>query len=221
MEQFEQIILTALQTKYPGVDAKILGRIAKKTAKTANSEDEAKTIADGITLQQIIDSHADYRATEATQNAVRNYETKHGIKDGKPVAPANQTPPEGGAQTPPAEEIPAWAKQLIADNKAQRDEIAALRAERTTTSRLEQFRAAIASAPDKIRARYEKDFSRLTFKDDEDFNAYLEEIKPDITAIAEDAGRRQPFVSRPLGGGASTGTATEAEADAVVAKLSL
>ena len=63
MEELEQQIFAALQTKFPGVDAKILGRIAKKKAKTATAEADANTIADGITLQQVIDSHADYKAT--------------------------------------------------------------------------------------------------------------------------------------------------------------
>ena len=39
--EFEQLILAALQTKFTGVDAKILGRIAKKYAKTATGTTEA------------------------------------------------------------------------------------------------------------------------------------------------------------------------------------
>ena len=39
---FEELILKALQTKFPGVDAKILGRIAKKRAKTANTADQTE-----------------------------------------------------------------------------------------------------------------------------------------------------------------------------------
>lgn len=53
--------------------------------------------------------------------------------------------------------------------------------------RIAAFRAVIAPAPEKFRARYERDFIRLQFKDDADFAAYLEEIRPDIEAIAKNA----------------------------------
>ena len=90
--EFEQLILAALQTKFPGVDAKILGRIAKKHAKTATgtTEADAKTIVDGITFQQVLESHADYRATEAQKTAIANYESKHNLRDGKPIEQAQQ-----------------------------------------------------------------------------------------------------------------------------------
>lgn len=218
MDQFEQQILTALQTKFNGVDAKILGRIAKKKAKTATSEADVKTIVDGITLQQVIDSHADYRATEAQRTAVEKYESEHNLKDGKPVKPAKQTAEaQGGQQATTAqttsqggqqqqtEVVPAWAQQLINDNKAFRDELNSYKAERTANTRLEAFKAAIAAAPDKIKARYERDFARLQFKDDEDFNSYLEEIKPDIAAIAEDTASKGGAFGSPLGGGAASG----------------
>lgn len=215
MDQLEQLILTALQTKFAGVDAKILGRIAKKKAKTATSEADVKTIVDGITLQQVIDSHADFRATEARKTAVENYESEHNLKDGKPVETAEQTAQQGGQQTTPQtaqqggqqpdEKVPAWAQRLFDDNKAIRDEIKGYKAERTANTRLEAFKAVIAAAPDKIKARYERDFARLQFKDDDDFNSYLEEIKPDIAAIAEDSASKGGSFGSPLGGGAASG----------------
>lgn len=219
---FEQLILTALQTKFAGVDAKILGRIAKKHAKTATgtTEADAKTIVDGITFQQVLESHADYRATEAQKTAVANYESKHNLRDGKPVEAQQQqisqqeqnqggvqTTQQGGQQT--EEKIPAWAQKLMNDNKALREELNGYKVERTQNSRLERFRKAIESAPDKVKARYEKDFTRLTFKDDADFDSYLEEIEPDITAMAEQIQRNGAKVGAPFGSQGSGTTASE------------
>lgn len=219
---FEQLILDALQTKFQGVDAKILGRIAKKHAKTATgtTEADAKTIVDGITFQQVIESHADYRATEAQKTAVANYESKHNLRDGKPVEAQQQqtsqqeqnqggvqTTQQGGQQT--EEKIPAWAQKLMNDNKALREELNGYKVERTQNSRLERFRKAIESAPDKVKARYEKDFTRLTFKDDADFDSYLEEIEPDITAMAEQIQRNGAKVGAPFGSQGSGTTASE------------
>lgn len=215
--EFEQLILNALQTKFTGVDAKILGRIAKKCAKTATgtTEADAKTIVDGITFQQVLESHADYRANEAQKTAVANYESKHNLRDGKPVeAPAqqqaeeqSQTGQQGGQQT--EEKIPAWAQQVINDNKALREELQSYKTERTQSNRLERFRKAIEAAPGKVKTRYEKDFARLTFKDDADFDSYLEEIAPDITAIAEQVSRKSATVGAPFGSQGSNNAASE------------
>lgn len=212
--EFEQLILTALQTKFAGVDAKILGRIAKKHAKTATgtTEADAKTIVDGITLQQVLDSYGDHRATEAQKTAVANYESKHNLRDGKPVDSAqqaqntdtaqqggqNQTAGQQGGQQP-EEKVPAWAQQIMEVNKALREELNGYKAERTQNDRLARFRKAIEKAPDKVKARYEKDFARLSFKDDADFDSYLEEIEPDITAIAEQVSRKGAQVGAPFG----------------------
>lgn len=215
---FEQLILSALQTKFDGVDAKILGRIAKKYAKTATgtTEAEAKTIVDGITFQQVLESHADYRVTEAQKTAVANYESKHNLRDGKPVenqhgqqqgqqSQQGQTAGHQGGQQP-EEKIPAWAQRLMNDNKTLREELQRYKAERTQNSRLERFREAIKNAPDKVKTRYERDFSRLTFKDDADFDSYLEEIAPDISAIAEQVSRKGATVGAPFGSqGSNTG----------------
>ena len=222
--EFEQLILAALQTKFTGVDAKILGRIAKKYAKTATgtTEADAKTIVDGITFQQVLESHADYRATEAQKTAVANYESKHNLRDGKPI----EQPQQNQSQTQPQQEqsgqtagqqagqqseekAPAWAQQIIADNKALRERLQSIESDRTQNSRLERFREAIKGAPDKVKTRYEKDFARLTFKDDADFDGYLEEIAPDIAAMAASDSRKGAAVGAPFGSQGSNTTASE------------
>ena len=68
---FEEI-LKALKTKFPGVDAKILERIAKKKAETTTKEEEVKTVVDGVTFQSILESEGDRRADEAQKTAVTN-----------------------------------------------------------------------------------------------------------------------------------------------------
>lgn len=205
MNEFEQQLLTALQTKFDGVDAKILGRIARKFAKTATdtSEENAKTIADGITFQQVLESYSDFRVTEATKTTILNYEKAHNLRDGKPISQEqpDQTAEQGG------ENVPAWAKQLMEDNKTLRSELDAYRIERTSKSRLEQFRKAVEPLPTKVKERYEKDFARLSFKDDQDFSDYISEITPDIAAIAQQVSQQGARVSSPLIG---QGNGTEA-----------
>lgn len=93
-------ILAALKTKFAGVPEAILDRIASKLAKTASTEEQVNSLVEGMTLQNVFDSYGDSRATEASQRAVSNYQKKHGIKDGKPIAEPTPapTPTEGAGE---------------------------------------------------------------------------------------------------------------------------
>jgi hypothetical protein len=78
-------ILEALKAKFQGVSEAILNRIADKLAKTVTTAEQVATAVEGVTIQQVIESYGDSRATEAQQTAVHNYETKYGLKDGVKV----------------------------------------------------------------------------------------------------------------------------------------
>lgn len=78
-------ILALLTAKFEGVSKAILERIATKKAETVTTEEQATQLVEGLTLQSVLDSYADSRATEAAQTAIANYEKKNGIKDGKPI----------------------------------------------------------------------------------------------------------------------------------------
>ena len=68
--------MKALKARFPGVNASVLGRVADMLAKTARTEEEATTAAEGVSqdLLNLIEAYGDSRATEATQTAVGNYE---------------------------------------------------------------------------------------------------------------------------------------------------
>lgn len=101
-------LLTLLQTKFPGVDNAILDRIATKKSENVTDETQLTTITEGMSFQDVLTSYGDYRAGDATQTAVKNYEKRHNLKDGKPI----EQPALGGVQvnTPPSSEEPEWFK---------------------------------------------------------------------------------------------------------------
>ena len=174
---FEEQLLEALKTRFQGVDAKTLARIAKTLAKKVKTEEEVQTAADGVTIQQLMENYGDSRATDATNSAVANYEKKHGLKDGKPVTPEPEPKPgeEGHkGQKPGADDTPEWAKKLLSTNEALQKRIDALESEKRQTTRKDKLNKALEKAPEKIRTRYQADFERMTFKDDEDFDSYIE-----------------------------------------------
>lgn len=215
----KQAILTALNGKFAGVSAAILGRVADKlisSGKVTKTEDVADAVA-GVTFQQVLEQYGDSRADEAQKSAVKNYEKTHNLKDGKPVDAANGTQPgaaTAGAQTTTttptttttaqeqklSEETPAWAQALIEQNKALNARLDAMQHEKTATSRQSKLAEVLKNAPATVRSRYEKDFARMTFKDDEEFDGWLTELTPDIEQISTDFSAKGGVVGRPKGG---------------------
>lgn len=197
-------IMNALKTKFDGVSDAILGRIADKLAKTAKTDEDVTTSVEGVTFQQILESYGDSRATEAQQSAVANYEKKHGLKDGKTVKADEPTKKVKEDVINDADDMPAWAKALLESNNSLKSELEAIKGEKTTNKRKSELDKVLNKAPEKIRQRYTKDFERMSFKDDEDFNAWIGDITPDVEAITNEYNTKGGVVTRPkVSGGGS------------------
>ena len=198
---FEKI-LAGLKTKFPGVDSKILERIAKKKAETTTTEDEVKTVVDGVTFQSIIDSEGDRRANEAQSSAVSNYEKKYKLKDGKPSEPPQQDPPQPPTPTAGGEdsEVLKMLKQIQQDNQQLRTEINGMKTKELGNQRKDKFSALFEGASDKLKERYMRNYDRLTFKDDEDFNGWLDQQKPFIESDIKEEKAQGAKTTPPVGG---------------------
>lgn len=199
-------ILDSLKAKFSGVSEAILNRIADKLAKTVTTVEDVTTAVEGVTFQQVLESYGDSRATEAQQSAVTNYEKKHGLKDGKKIETGGGGTPNpdekggnGGGNEDLASQIAAAVNAAL---KPLNDKLAAMEGEKTANSRKSALDKILDGAPETIRQRYEKDFGRMNFKDDEDFNGWIGEIKPDIDNIKNEFETKGGKVSRPRGGAA-------------------
>ncbi len=191
-------ILDALKPKFEGVSDAILERIATKLAKTVKTEDDVTTAAEGVTFQQVLESYGDSRATEAAKTAVKNYETQHKLKDGKKVE-TDESGKEGEKKKENDDankDVPEWAKEFIEANKRLTEELATLKGEKTTNARKSALIEVIKGLPTELQSRYEKDFARLKFNDDDDFNSWLEDTKKDVEGINV----KMSAYSGPLGG---------------------
>lgn len=193
-------IIEALTTKFEGVEANILDRVAEKLSKTVKSEDEIQTAVDGVTFQSMLESYADSRTNEAVATAVANYEKKYNLKDGKPTQVIPPSVPKTEPTKPTEEEIPPYIKALMEQNKRLEEQISAINSERQTTSRKKTLQGMLKDAPQKLRERYEKDFSRLNFKDDDDFKTWINEVTPEVQSLTEDFNRRTPAITPPKSG---------------------
>lgn len=188
----KQQLLDALKAKFEGVSETILSRIADNLAKTVTKAEDVQTAVDGVTFQRVLESYGDSRATEAQQTAVKNYETKHNLKDGKPVEKEEPKPkPQGGG-----DDVPEWAKAMQEQLKNLQTENAQLRAERTTETRKAQLTALTSRLDESLRKGY--DHIPVESMSDEDFNKLLTDVNGEVETISQKyvtKGGGRPFVA--------------------------
>lgn len=169
-------ILAALQQKFSGVDTAILSRIANKKGEGVTDESKVNSIVEGIGFQDVLNSYGDFRADGAASTAVKNYERKHNLKDGKPVDEPTPTPTP--TPTPPKE--PQDIAKLIAEAVSAAvsplsDKLTQFEAAKAKETRGEQIlaKAKEYGIPDTIAKRY-------AIPDDADLDSYFKDAKQEL-----------------------------------------
>lgn len=195
-------ILEALKAKFQGVSEAILNRIADKLAKTVTTAEQVATAVEGVTIQQVIESYGDSRATEAQQTAVHNYETNYGLKDGVKVddGGGSQGGQQGGVQTVQTQQqggdaIPTWAQTLIDSNKALTERLNKMDVDRTTATRKQQLQTVIEKLPEKLRKAYER--TPVDGLTEEQFNTLFSEISSEVEGIVNETHVKGAVFGRP------------------------
>lgn len=198
----KQQILTELKAKFVGVSDAILDRVATKLAQTVTTAEQVQTAVDGVTFQQVLESYGDSRATQATQTAVHNYETKYGLKDGVKVTPPETQPPVVPPVTPPvtppaggAETVPAWAQALIDSNNSLKNELAQMKTARTTETRKQQISTLIEKLPENLRKAYSR--TPVDGLTDEQFTALVGEITTEVGDIQSSIQQKGAVFGKP------------------------
>ena len=235
-------ILEALTTKFEGVDAKILDRVAVKLAKTVTKEEEVEPAVEGVTFQDILTSYGDARATEASKTAVSTYEKKHGLRDGKKVdtdgeedAPDNddaddsepddkgdkpKDPKAKKTQKKDDDAMPAWAKSLLDANKALKERLDAMDKGKVAASRREKVNKAI----DKLTDKQKKPYGRIQLDgmSDDEFEAFLEEVTEEADEMAAENEANDATFGAPLEHkGGDSKKATEKEIDSIADAMNI
>lgn len=188
----KQQILDALRTRFAGVSEAILGRIADKLAKTITEADGVKDAVEAVTSRQVLESYGDSRATEAQQTAVRNYEAKHGLHDGKPVKPEGSAPEAAQAETAA---VPEWAKALVRANADLKAQLTALQTERLADTRRQRLASLTEKLPEAMRRVYNR--IPLDGMTDEEFDVLTGEVGKDAEAFADESRTRGAVFGRP------------------------
>lgn len=175
----KQKLFEALKTKFVGVDAQILDRIATKKAEGQTDENQITSIVDGISFQDVIQSYGDFRAGDASKTAVTNYEKKHNLKEGKTIETPQPNPtPTPQPEPPKPDDTPAWAKALIDQHKSLTEKIASIE----NKSTLEQRTAAI-QAKAKEYGIPESQAKRYSIPEDADLDEYFKDAKQELSNL--------------------------------------
>jgi len=208
-------ILESLKTKYKhlGLGQKVLEGFATRLAKTITEEDQIEKAVDDVepelqTWQSLIDSHR--REISELKRVIDSLKPKGGeVSEAKPEAtpekPSNDESKDVG--------VPSWAEALM-------NEIKSLKQDKIINSRKAAYESLFKEVKDeRIKQRELANFDRLQFKDDEDFNSFLEAQKEFVKELvqaqaAEELKSPRPFMSQP-----STGKVSEKEVEAIVENL--
>lgn len=165
-------ILAGLQTKFSGVDAAILTRIATKKAEGVTDASQVPTIVGGINFSDVLTNYGDFRAGDASFKSVQTYEKKHNLKDGKPIENPNPNPNPNPDQPDMAAII---ADAVSAAMKPLSDKLTQFETEKSQATRQERIFAKAKEYG--IPENYAK---RCAIKEDEDLDVYFKDLKQDF-----------------------------------------
>ena len=169
----QELILAGLQTKFAGVDAAILTRIATKKAEGVTDESKVPTIVEGVSFSDVLINYGDFRAGDASFKSVQNYEKKHNLKDGKPIETTTTTTTTKTEEK--KDDVPAWAQALIDSNKSLLTEVSTLKQEKLQATRQEQIlaKAKEYGIPETFAKRY-------AVPEDADLDTYFKDVAQEL-----------------------------------------
>lgn len=201
--KFRQLIFDALKARFEGVSDNILGRVADKLAMQAATEEAAKAAAEAVTMQQLFESYGDSRATEASKTAVKNYESKYGLKDGVSTnsnnggdAAGHDDGGNGANQQQGADsQIPAWAQVLIDNNKRLVDEIANIKRGQVTETRQARLAEITSKLPESLRKAYAR--TPVDNLSDEEFTTLVTDITNEVSGMQADINAKGAIIGQP------------------------
>jgi len=164
---------------------KILQKMKEQRPKTSNVSDRslqdlASTYVAVVTTDEQLEALDFLPAIKSIDGNINNYTAEAVKKVKQPqTKPNNGNPPttETSQETPGDEEPPAWAKALMEQNKALTESVQRLNDEKITKGRQSQLEEVLKDTPVFFQKPIVSAFQKAQFSDDEEFSAYIEEVK--------------------------------------------
>ncbi|WP_231464697.1 hypothetical protein [Pedobacter sp. Leaf132] len=217
---FRKEIFQKLRVKHKNVSKSILDKAADYIEKGVNEEtevDDAVEDAEGLVTGffSIFQSEGDRRASEAAKGVNPDGKKDEGKKDDDD--PANPQPGKDDKETP------AWAKQLIESNKTLTDRLAAIEQGKTVDSRKQALETKLKGVDEKFSAQTLKNFGRMKFDTDEEFERFLEEIETDAAEFTQNLSDKSlSQQTKPKSANAKVGKeASDADINAAIGNMNI
>lgn len=193
-------VLTVLKTKAKdlGFSRDELKSVAAKIADNLDLNDDSSDEDISSAIDDAVDTAMDFLTVSqsAAQRVISNYRKKHNVPQdqddddadgGEPQAPADGK----GEGTPPKkskeEEPPEWAKSILDSVSKLTERVSSVERTATSKGRRAQIEEALRDTG-RYGERRLKEFDRVkdTFKSDEEFSEYLDEVRDDLEAYNQE-----------------------------------
>lgn len=198
----KELILIALLNKYKnlGFGQKAFQGVAEFLSQTVTEETAIETAISGVEpLLKSFQSDADARVTSAVAKA--KAEKEPGAEPKEPKEPKKEGDDIAAI-------VAAAVKSAI---EPIQQELSGFKGQRTFETRKQTLEAKLEKAPAKFKEKILKDFARMSFEKDDEFDAYLTETETDLTAFNQEladqglGANRRPFAATTTKEGVSTG----------------
>lgn len=193
----KQLILKQLKTKAKafGFTKKELESVAESISDNLEVEEDASDEDVNAAIEKAVDAVLPFLkvSQSAANRAIQNYKDAHPVEDdddddesgeeddeSKKTAEGSKKSKKKGnkVQTTTEDDAPAWAKKLL-------ERIDKIEGESTAEKRLTQLEQLVKDTGT-FGERTIKSFKRMSFKSDEDFEEFLDDVKSDLDALNQE-----------------------------------
>lgn len=220
-------ILALLMAAFAGVRKDGLNQLARTIALQAATEEDAKTLVDKLTKAQVDEFVKEYRAevdkevSDGNKTYESNLKKKFDLVEKKTNEPGDGGKGNGDNG---GDDIATKLDALLdAKLKPLQEKLSKYEQGEVAKIRLQSLNSKLSGCKDDtFKAKALKDFARMTFETEEEFNEYLTETETDISTANQNkansalGGHNRPFSSGSQG---DKTEATKDELDAVLDKL--
>lgn len=186
----KQKLLELLNAKFlgKGVRKDGLAQLAGSLAITVTTEEEAQALVEKLTDEQVTDFVKDYRkeVDKEVSTSTKTYESSLKQKYDFVERKQEEPNPTAGTEAGKPSEMPEWAKAIIETNKSLAEQLQAFKGAETAKTRYQKLEDSLKDAPPIFRENTLKNFNRMKFESDDDFETYVTETTEDLAKYKQD-----------------------------------
>ena len=203
----ELLVLQALKprVKALGFNKNELKGVAAKIANNLNLEDEATEDDINAAVEDAIDAVMPFLefTQKVSSRVINDYKKTAGkpVEDEEDEDDAETSQPKKQKQQPKKDEAPEWAQMLVKKVEELQGELSNVKAEKQTASRKDKLNALLKDAGS-YGTRTMKNFTKMKFDSDEEFEDFLEDVQADLEAYNQEQANKG---LGKMGGSPSTG----------------